>query len=90
MEKVTKRISFAGLVIGVVLGAIAGLLSGSWMLWLGAGLAIGIVVGISQGRRAARRILAKAGKQGHEQQGIGPEYKVNLEELWHYSKGSQR
>src|SRR5260370_41782869 len=26
----------------------------------------------------------------NKKQGVGPEYKVNLEELWHYSKESQR
>jgi hypothetical protein len=51
MEKVMKKISLAGLILGVMLGTVVALLSGSWILWLGAGLAIGVVVGFAGARR---------------------------------------
>jgi hypothetical protein len=57
-EKVMKKISLAGLILGVIVGAMAGLLSGSWIFWLGAGLAIGVVVGSVVARR---RLVQHAG-----------------------------
>jgi hypothetical protein len=51
MEKVMKKVSLVGVVLGAMLGPIASLLAGGWLFWLGVGLAVGLVVGSAQARR---------------------------------------
>jgi hypothetical protein len=50
-EKVMKKVSLIGLVLGSIVGVTVGLLAGKWLFWLGLGLAIGLVVGTARGRR---------------------------------------
>jgi hypothetical protein len=54
-EKVMKKVSLIGLVLGSIVGVIVGLLAGKWLFWLGLGLAIGVVVGTARGRRSRPR-----------------------------------
>jgi hypothetical protein len=50
-EKVMKKFSLVGLVLGALVGVVAAFLAGGWLFWLGLGLAIGLVAGSARRQR---------------------------------------
>jgi uncharacterized membrane protein YoaK (UPF0700 family) len=57
MERIMKKLSLSGLMLGAVAGMAVALMFGKWIFWLALGLVIGIFIGSASARIGRRRKL---------------------------------